>query len=134
MKKNIILLLMIVMALCLLVGCSKETDGDGKKDSIDVSKAISVTPSKVYDDVAENEAKAKQNVYRVTSEIDEIKGDYLTIDNLKVYLPSSELANMSKGNNITFVGSISNVTREEYEMGGGLFTEIWIEFNNVIVE
>lgn len=133
-KKSIVSVLILSFILVCLSACGTEKASDSKQESIDISKAISATPTKVYDDVKDNEARAKQNVYRVTGAIDSIKGDYLTIDSLKVYLPSSDLANMSKGNTITFVGTISNVSSESVEMGGGLHTTTCIEFENVILE
>ena len=127
MKKKLILGLVAILLSFSLCACG---DGADEKQDIDFKNAISASPSEVYDDVEANQAKAMQNTYKVTGVIDEIKGDYCKIDNLYVYLPTSELASLEVGETIVFFGKITNVEEEGYSMGGGYFTKVCIKFEN----
>ena len=130
MKKIFALLLAAVMCLSL-VACGS---GDNQQETLDTENAIAATPKEVYDAVEENQAKAMQNVYRVTGAVDSISGEYCVIDNLHIYLPTSDLASLSKDAEITIVGQITNVKKESVEMGGGVHTTIIIELENAVLE
>lgn len=144
MKKKILALLLAAVMVCSFAACgNKPTEQNseaphseaaqtGEQETIDYENAIEATAHEVFEAVRENQAKAMQNIYKVTGSIDVIKGDYCTIDNLCIYLPSDELAALNKGDFITFAGQITDVEEENYEMAGGRFTEIDIKFENAV--
>ena len=128
--KKIPALLLTALLILSLSACGGENSGAKASPANTAVTAIEATADSVYQDVKENEAKAMQNTYQVTGEIDEIKADHCKIDNLLVYLPSDTLANLSQGQTITFVGSISGTKEETTSMGAGTQTVLYIEFSN----
>lgn len=124
MKRLIALLLAAALSFSL-VAC-----GGNENDAVDEENAIEATPTDVYNDVKENEARALQNTYKVTGEIDSIAADSCKIDNLIIYLDNDTLINLNKGDTITFIGNISNTKEESVSMGGGTHTTLYIEFSN----
>ena len=121
MKRLLALILAAVLVLSL-VAC-----GGGENNVIDEENAIEATPVEVYEDVQENEARALQNTYKVTGEIDTIESDCCQLDNLTVYLPTDTLVNLNVGDTITFIGVISD-TRVEKK---GIASRMYINFNDV---
>ena len=121
MKRLIAFLLAAALSLSL-AAC-----GGSANNVIDEENAIEATPVEVYEDVQENEARALQNTYKVTGEIDTIESDCCQLDNLSVYLPTDTLANLNVGDTITFIGVISD-TRVEQK---GIASRMYINFNDV---
>ena len=130
MKRLIALLLAAALSLSLVAcssdsgsGADSSSDSDsGSKNSnevLDNENAIEATWQEVFDDVKENEAKARNNVYKVTGEIKSITNDYCEIGNLHVYLPSDVLASIDTSHTpeITIIGKITDVYEEEYYQG-----------------
>ena len=116
MKKWTSFLLAGVLALSL-AACGSQSGEDG----LDVSdeNLVEATWQEVFDDVAENEAKARNNTYKVTGEIRSITNDYCVIGDLHVYLPSDVLASIDTSHTpeITVIGKVTNVYEEEYYQG-----------------
>ena len=134
MKKWMALLLAVVLLLSF-TACS---GGEGGKEISDPStqnsdktsddeNAIEATWEEVFDDIKENEARARNNVYKVTGEIKSIANDYCEIGALRVYLPSDILASLDPSHTpeITIIGKITDVYEEEYYQG---LTSTIIEF------
>ena len=121
MKRLLALILAAVLVLSL-VAC-----GGGENNVIDEENAIEATPVEVYEDVQENEARALQNTYKVTGEIDTIESDCCQLDNLTVYLPTDTLVNLNVGDRITFIRVITD-TRVEQK---GIASRMYINFNDV---
>lgn len=116
MKRLTVLLLAAAMALSL-VACGSQ-NGDGAFDVSD-ENVVEATWEDVFDDVQENEAKARNNIYKVRGTIDRIENDYCVIGSLHVYLPSDTLASIDTAHTpeITVIGKITNVYEEEYYQG-----------------
>lgn len=133
MKRLIALSLAAALSLSL-AACGNSDSNANEEESaidatsaIDVTSAIEVTPVDVYEDVQENEARALQNTYKVTGEIDTIESDCCQLDNLTVYLPTDTLANLNIGDTITFIGVIRD-TRVEQK---GVASRLYINFDDV---
>ena len=132
MKKLLALMLAAALALSL-VACGGGS-GTGKNSAtLKEEDAIEATPNEVYTDVKDNEARALQNVYKVTGEIDEIKSDYCRIGSLRIYFSSDILATLSIGETITFLGPISSVETESEGIGMGIISMTHILFSNAVL-
>lgn len=130
MKRLLALILAAALALSL-VACG---GGAGENSAaLKEEDAVEATPGEVYNDVKDNEARALQNIYKVTGEIDAIKSDYCQIDNLYIYLSSDILATLSKGDTITFLGQISSIEVETQGAGFGTVTSTHVLFSNAIL-
>lgn len=127
MKRLIALSLAAALSLSLAACGSSDSNANEEESAIDVTSAIEATPVDVYEDVQENEARALQNTYKVTGEIDTIESDCCQLDNLTVYLPTDTLANLNIGDTITFIGVIRD-TRVEQK---GVASRLYINFNDV---
>ena len=79
---------MLAAALALsLAACGS---GAGQNSAtLKEEDAIEATPKEVYNDVKDNEARALQNVYKVTGEIAVIKSDYCSFKNANQELNKS---------------------------------------------
>ena len=108
---------------------ASDSDAQSGEETLDLSdeNVVEATWEDVFDDVKENEARARKNTYKVTGEIRSITNDYCVIGDLHVYLPSDVLASIDTAHTpeITVIGKITNVYEEEYYQG--LTTSI-IEF------
>ena len=130
MKKLLALMLAAALALSL-AACGS---GAGQNSAtLKEEDAIEATPKEVYNDVKDNEARALQNVYKVTGEIDEIKSDYCRIGSLRIYFSSDILATLSIGETITFLGQISSVETESEGIGMGIISMTHILFSNAVL-
>ena len=128
MKKLLALMLAAALALSL-AACGS---GAGQNSAtLKEEDAIEATPEEVYNDVKNNEARALQNVYKVTGEIAVIKSDYCQFHNLRIYLSSDILATLNIGDTITFLGQISSVETETEGIGMGIISKTHILFSNV---
>ena len=118
MKRLTVLLLAAALALSL-VACSSQ-NGAGAFDVSD-ENVVEATWEDVFDDVQENEAKARNNIYKVTGHIDKIESDCCVIGALYVYLPRDVLASIDTDETpeITVIGKITDVYEEEYYQGLG---------------
>lgn len=132
MKKLLALMLAAALALSL-VACGGGGGAGDNSSTLKEEDAIEATPTEVYNDVKNNEARALQNVYKVTGEIDEIKSDYCRIDSLLVYLSSDDLATLNKGDTLVFLGQISDTEDETRPEGLGTVTITHILFSNAIL-
>lgn len=124
MKKGISLLLAGVLAVSL-VACGSQ-NGDETFDISD-ENVVEATWQDVFDDVQENEARARNNTYKVRGPIDKIESDCCVIGALYVYLSSDVLASIDTDQTpeITVIGKITDVYEEEYYQG---LTATIIEF------
>lgn len=132
MKKTISLLLALMMclSLCACGGGNDTPETEAPTETtvplLDVENAITETPTHIYDDVMENQARAMQNTYMMECPVGSITNEYFESGNLRIYLASEELAKLNKGENIAIVCKITEVIEEKDSWG----ITYWIEFGD----
>lgn len=131
MKKLLALILAAALALSLVACGGGSGAGDtntpsggndntttGTTTQLDAENAIAETPRHIEKDVGENQARAMQNTYLIDCHIGTIADTYFTSDyGLQIYLPSEQLAQLNKGDNIAIIGQITDV-KEETDANG----------------
>ena len=116
MKKMLPLVLAAVLMLSL-VACGGGTE-------LNIENAITETPRHIFKDVEANQANAMQNTYLFEVVVGDITGEYfeggnnsVTIGstsyyvstNARVYLPTEQLAELTKGETVAVLGKITDV-------------------------
>lgn len=117
MKIRIKKLLVIGMIICCVIssGCNhkdniKEHNTEISK-KYDLSNVIEITPDELKEEISENAARVRSNVYKVTGTVQVILGEYCELeDDILVYLPSDDLISMKQGDLIAFYGKVSSET------------------------
>lgn len=125
MKKvlSILLVLVLCLSLCACGGGNADTSKTDEAPAettvpqIDTTNAIAETPTHIYDDVMENQARAMQNTYMMKCSVGQITNEYFECGNLRIYLPVEDLAKLNKGEEVSVVGKITEVVEENGQWG-----------------
>lgn len=155
MKKGITIMLALVMVLSLAAcgGGSATTNTpaateapatpednhdkipneDMSTKQFDEENAITTTPEQLYEEIKLNPLRAKSNTYIISCHDIAIKDEYITNKNLRIYLPTEEIINLNTGDNVVFIGRITDIVEENEYYGGGKFTTTWIEFGEAAI-
>jgi len=143
MKRIIIILLAAVLMLCMVAcGGNGETNETGEMSKEELlAVAIELNIAKMREDVDSNKSKASLytgNVYLVTAYIAEIETDYVSLDysgshviNIRAYLPTDVLINLTEGSRITIVGEMGKYDVEEKSIASGTYPYPYFEMRNV---
>jgi len=76
----------------------------------------------------------KGKIFKINGKVDTIEKDYCImsfgIPNLKLYLPMGQLSLIKKDSNITVVGQLTDITKEQQMIMGMTYDNIFFEFKN----
>ena len=130
MKKILPLILAAALMLSLAAcGGSPDNESGNSGDtstSLDIENAITETPRHIFKDVEANQANAMQNTYLFEVVVGDITGEYfeggdnsVTLSttyyvstNVRVYLPTEQLAELTKGETVAVIGKITDVIED----------------------
>lgn len=123
--KKILLCLLCGVLLFGVTGCGKLS----KDEMLKSAEILEITKlrSKMLENLSRAKSDYNNKVYKYTDYIYSIKDDYIYLgaDNIKVYLSAEEINKLSRGQQISIVGKLENLSLETEEdiMGLGEFTE-----------
>jgi|GEM_PF-4684683 hypothetical protein len=133
---SLVATLMLSMAAC---GSVAESDTMTREEMLTIAEELII--SDMRDEIGTNKAKASLytgNIYIITAYVAAIEYDYALLDhngshviNIRAYLPSDDLVNLTEGNRITIVGEMGEYDVEERQTAQYTLSYPYFEMRNV---
>lgn len=148
MKKRVLLFMLCGLLLLGITGC-----GNDKYDSLTKEEMLRIAQditgkgedntnktNSFFIDLSNNNAKAEEQkgkVYIMDDDISKIEKDYFEFDygmvKVRIYLPTSSLAELSNDEHIKIIGQLTDIIKEEQLVAGMKYNDTIFVFKNCYI-